>query len=82
MMDLESCKKEVTSNNVNYFLDKLYKERDKIGEEIDKCLWKGYSTESLENTYQEICDTIEYLCNFRRKCDYCALEGDPEYGLV
>lgn len=74
--------KDLSPNNVNFRLTDLYKKRDKIGEQIDKYMIKGYSTEEIEHEYEVICDVIKELCDFRNTCGDCALEGDHEYGFV
>ena len=65
----------INEANCNNTLTKLYAIRDEISSLIDKYLWQGKDTSSLEALYDERCDVIEEICNWRRGKN-CALEGD------
>ena len=72
---------EITTSNCNFWLTRLYKQRDQIGSGIDRAVVTGHSdtVRKLEREYEEICDRIDQFIEFRRHHD-CLLEGDPGYG--
>jgi hypothetical protein len=73
---------DVTPNNVNCRLDRLYKERDRISSSYSRRYDAGIiDNTDLDERYNDACDTIDVLIQFRRKFETCALEGDPEYGF-
>ena len=66
----------LTPNNCNYRLKTLYKRRDRASEALSCCMTLERPT--YEDEYNDCVDTIEELCDFRRKHN-CALEGDADY---
>ena len=81
MIDYNNYKTELSEKNCNARLDLLYKERDKIGERIDKLIVHGYDITAAEAEYSNIVDVINDICQWRREHPGCLLEGDPGYGV-
>ena len=81
MRNYDDWKDGVTVNNCNARLDILYKERDKIGERIDKLIVMGYDITAAEAEYSNIVDVINDICQWRREHPGCLTEGDPGYGV-
>lgn len=74
---------EITTNNCNYHLTRLYKERDQIGAGIDRAIISGNqdTVAKLEKEYDEKCDLISKFIAFMNNHE-CLLEGDPGYGPI
>jgi hypothetical protein len=73
----------ISESNCNYYLNKLQKENEQIGHNIDLMIVTGRldSAEELQKEYENNCDLISKLITFRNNHD-CLLEGDPGYGPV
>ena len=65
--------------NCNGILTRLYNDRDKIGELIDKLINHGFDTTPAEAEYDDICEDIRLICNWRNNHPDCLLEGDPGF---
>ena len=81
MRNYDDWKDGVSLSNCNARLDHLYKERDKIGQRIDKLIVMGYDITSAEAEYSNIVDVINDLCIWRRQHPGCLTEGDPGFGI-
>lgn len=73
-------KYNINESNCNGVLSRLYSERDRISRTIDKVIVYSGGTypEDLDKEYQDICDEISEICNYRSTHD-CLLEGDPGF---
>ena len=71
----------VTEKNCNGILTILYRERDKISERISRIEAMGQDPIVLNRQYDEICDQIDDLLEFRRNHN-CLTEGDPGFSFV
>ena len=73
----------ITENNCNYYLKKLYKENELIGTRIDKAIATGQLdfADELQKEYENNHDLISELIAFRNDHD-CLIEGDSGYGAL
>ena len=72
----------INKNNCNGVLSRLYKERDRISQNIDRCISVGADTTYLENSYNKLCDHIYEICKWRSENPGCLLEGDPGFSYI
>lgn len=77
-IDIEK-KYNLCIENCNGILTVLYKKRDKISERISHLISHGYDPVSSEAEYDNICEDIHHICNWRREHPGCLLEGDPGF---
>lgn len=68
----------LNERNCNGRLSSLYKMRDRQSATISRMAASGVDCSSAEYAYDNICDTIDELLEFRRHHD-CLLEGDYGY---
>ena len=73
----------ITNSNCNYWLNRFYKERDRISISISaaEAADDQPKTKILEREYNRICDLIDTFLQYRRY-NPCLTEGDKGYGPV
>ena len=81
MNPYERFRVDINKRNCNARLAHLYELRDDISTRIDANIIRGIPTTQLDETYSQICEVIETLCDYRNEHDGCLLEGELGYGL-
>lgn len=69
---------KVNLNNCNGVLTKLYNSRDDISRRIDKATDNNKRL-MLEVLYEQTCEEIAEICDWRREHSGCLLQGDDGY---
>ena len=69
---------KVNLNNCNGVLTKLYNSRDDISRRIDKTTDVNKRS-MLEVLYEQTCEEIAEICEWRREHPGCLLQGDDGY---
>lgn len=70
-----SLKDRVNESNCNKLIDFVQSEQNRIGKLIDSYIVNsgGEESETLNEQYEKLCDTMDYLCEYRRthnwRCD-------------